>query len=60
MVQMEVKHRDGDKNTGIKLKMQGCCGQQQDEDREIQPHVQARYPIPPCAALGSTSSKVVR
>lgn len=40
--------------------MQGCCEQQQDELREIQPHVQARSPIPTWAALGNTSSKVIR
>lgn len=60
MVQMKLKYRDGDKNAGIKIKMQGCCEQQQDEDREIQPHVQARSPIPTWAALGNTSSKVKR
>lgn len=44
----------------MKIKMQGCCEQQQDELREIQPHVQARAPIPTWAALGNTSSKVIR
>lgn len=32
--------------------MQGCCEQQQDKDKEIQPHVQARSPIPTLGCSG--------
>lgn len=54
MVQLELKrHR-------MELRMQGCCGEQQGEDRKTQPRMQAGSPIPAQAATGNAGRGFIR